>query len=442
MVDIMIVVFDYIPVRSPPLYRPRLIIKIPYICSFSFQPIECDHESRSKHNRHGIRQSSLSFFERTRFSRSAPVLLLHHTNLTHHRRYVGIKHTVSAQTTAIFLPTLPSTAKNTMLVCQQTPPIILNDQTDKDSNSIFLTCPELAAFINNGNQTTLIIDCGSPLRHTERRIQDSFLLNVNDKISRKRLATRGLKNFLDANQFNRFEQNQLIILYDDSTRTPPCSNPSMQSQLSQSMKCIYDEVKRYDENKIIYVLQSSFNDFYQHYPSLCYISTSTDKDLPLPPPSPMAVNQADIDFCQISEILPGLYLGSSRDAEDLNVLKEHKIKTILNISTTLPCYFENENIFEYRRLPCHDSPRQDILQYFETTFEYIHQQLSANRNILIHCQAGISRSPSFIIGYLMRYDSKTFEEAYNFVQSKRNIVSPNLNFIGQLTRYQQMLTNA
>jgi protein-tyrosine phosphatase len=85
---------------------------------------------------------------------------------------------------------------------------------------------------------------------------------------------------------------------------------------------------------------------------------------------------------------------------------------------------------------------QNILQYFETTFEYIHQKLSMNQNILVHCQGGVSRSPSFIIGYLMKYHSKTFDEAYNFVKTKRSIINPNLNFLGQLTQYQQNLISA
>ncbi|CAF4993369.1 unnamed protein product, partial [Rotaria sp. Silwood1] len=162
-----------------------------------------------------------------------------------------------------------------MLALQQKPEIVSNDETEKTLDSLFLTCAQLAAYIttitNTTDRTILIIDCGSPLRHTERRVQGSFLLNVNDKISRKRLATRGLKNFLDNNQLNRLNSNEIIILYDDSIRpSSACANASIQSQLSSSMKCVYDEIKRYDANKTIYILESPFDEFYQHYPSLCY----------------------------------------------------------------------------------------------------------------------------------------------------------------------------
>jgi rhodanese-related sulfurtransferase len=386
-----------------------------------------------------MQYSAFSFFESTRHCRSAPGH--RRKSLTHHP-FTYIKNVASTQTTITFLPTLSTTTlEKNMLAFQQPPVIAINNTTDRDNSSNFLTCSELTAAIKNStNRTILVIDCGSPLRHTERRIQDSFLLNVNDKISRKRLSTRGLKNFLDNNQLNRFDKSEIIVLYDDSIRRSPCANPSIQSDLLPPMKCIYDEIKRYDTNKIIYILQSSFDEFHQHYPSFCYISTSTDEDISLPSPEP--VKQTDIEFCQISEVLPGLYLGSSHDAEDLNILRQCQIQTVVNISTSIPCHFENEKSFEYLRLPCHDSPNQNILQYFETTFEYIHQKLSTNKNILVHCQGGVSRSPSFVIGYLMKYHSKTFDEAYHLVKNKRSIINPNLNFLGQLTRYQQMLTNA
>ncbi|CAF2840033.1 unnamed protein product [Rotaria sp. Silwood2] len=332
-----------------------------------------------------------------------------------------------------------------MLACQQKSVTVMNNENEKSINSVFITCSQLAAHItaciNNIDRKVLIIDCGSTLRHAERRIQSSILLNVNDKISRKRLATRGLKNFLDINQFNRLENNEILILYDDSIRVSSlCSNSSIQSQLSPSMKCVYDEIKRFDINKTIYVLESPFDEFYQNYPLFCYISRSTDEDLSSPPPS--AAVETDIGSYQISEVLPGLYLGNSQDAENFTLLQQHQIKVIINVSTSIPCYFENDNVFEYLRLPCHDSPHQNIRQYFETTFEYIHQKLSMNKNILVHCQGGVSRSSSFVIGYLMKYHSKTFTEAHRFVRTKRSIVNPNLNFVGQLTQYEQSLSAA
>jgi dual specificity MAP kinase phosphatase len=403
--------------------------------------------SEDKNQHHGIQTSSACFFESKRHSRSAPGIL-RRKSLTH-APFTYIKNVSSTQMNT-FLPTLPkitTTLEKNMLAFQQKPVIVDNNETDKDNDSIFLTCAQLAAYmtatLNSTNQRILIMDCGSPLRHTERRIRDSLLLNVSDKISRKRLSTRGLKNFLDNNQLNRLDKNEIIILYDDSIRPSSlCSNSSMPIQLSPSMKSVYDEIKRYDTNKIIYILQSSFDEFYQHYPSLCYISTSTDEDLSSSSPLPLTTQSIDIESFRMSEVFPGLYLGNARDAEDLNLLKQHEIKTVINISTSIPCYFENEKVFEYHRLPCHDSPNQNILQYFETTFEYIHEKLLMNKNILVHCQGGVSRSPSFIIGYLMRYHSKTFDEAYTIVKDKRSIINPNFNFLGQLTQYQQMLTSA
>ena len=418
--------------------------------SLSFQLTDLFyHESKNTHTRYRMRCFSLApHSERKQRFRSAPSHL-RRQSLTHYPTFAHIKDAASTQTAIISCHSTLSTSskttttENIMLVCPQTPTVLLTDSSDTDYSSLFLTTSELAAFINNTNQAKLLIDCGSSLRHTERRIQDSLLLNFNDKISRKRLATRGLKVFLDVDQLNRLNKNNLIILYDDSTHTSSCSCSSIQSQLPQSMKCIYDEIKRFDVNKTIFVLQSSFDDFYEHYPSLCHITTSINDDQSTTSAdlsSPM--KQWEIDYCPISEIIPGLYLGNSRDAQNLDLLKQHQIRNVINASTSIPCYFESEQIFDYLRLPCQDSTNQNILQYFQETFDHIHQKLSANENVFVHCQGGISRSPSFVIGYLMKYRSKSFDEAYNMVKTRRNIVSPNLNFLGQLTQYQQMLINA
>lgn len=59
--------------------------------------------------------------------------------------------------------------------------------------------------------------------------------------------------------------------------------------------------------------------------------------------------------------------------------------------------------------------------------------------MLIHCLAGISRSPTLAMAYVMRSRLLTCDEAYKFVKSRRPTVSPNLNFMGQLFEYERQL---
>jgi len=46
----------------------------------------------------------------------------------------------------------------------------------------------------------------------------------------------------------------------------------------------------------------------------------------------------------------------------------------------------------------------------------------------VHCAAGVSRSASIVIAYLMKINHWTFENAYSFVKSKRKIIDPNFGF--------------
>lgn len=58
--------------------------------------------------------------------------------------------------------------------------------------------------------------------------------------------------------------------------------------------------------------------------------------------------------------------------------------------------------------------------------------LKEKRNIFIHCAAGVSRSASFTIAYLMRKNKMSFDEAYKYVKDRRKIIRPNSYFVEQL----------
>lgn len=79
-----------------------------------------------------------------------------------------------------------------------------------------------------------------------------------------------------------------------------------------------------------------------------------------------------------------------------------------------------------------DSSRTNIKPVLRTAANFIQESLSSGLNVLVHCAAGISRSSSVVIAFLMLKRVMTYDSALAFVQSKRKCVDPNPGFRSQL----------
>lgn len=59
--------------------------------------------------------------------------------------------------------------------------------------------------------------------------------------------------------------------------------------------------------------------------------------------------------------------------------------------------------------------------------------------MLVHCQAGISRSATICLAYLMMKKRVRLEEAFEFVKQRRSVISPNFSFMGQLLQFESQV---
>ncbi|KAF8560749.1 hypothetical protein P879_02652 [Paragonimus westermani] len=139
-----------------------------------------------------------------------------------------------------------------------------------------------------------------------------------------------------------------------------------------------------------------------------------------------------------SPILPHLVLGSQLDAMSATTCRQYGITHVINVSVdgAAPTHIPPENFY---RVPVNDNHTDRIQPFFAEAFLFIDKVKANQGRALIHCSAGISRSPTLAIAYLMYSCKMPMRKAYDVIKAGRATVAPNFNFLGQLLDFEHEL---
>ncbi|XP_077192169.1 dual specificity protein phosphatase 15 [Paroedura picta] len=134
----------------------------------------------------------------------------------------------------------------------------------------------------------------------------------------------------------------------------------------------------------------------------------------------------------MNKVLPGLYLGNFVDAKDLDQLSRNNITHILSIHESPQPYIPG---ITYLRIVLPDMPEANIKKHFKECIHFIHSCRLRGGNCLVHCLAGISRSTTIVLVYVMAVTQLTWHEVLEAVRAVRPVANPNPGFCQQLEEY-------
>ena len=142
-----------------------------------------------------------------------------------------------------------------------------------------------------------------------------------------------------------------------------------------------------------------------------------------------------MSYNNIHEITENLYLGNLSAAEDIDKLKELGIKKVLSVLEEINWPKYEDSQFMHKALSIQDVDKQNIIKYFGESLNFI----KGDDKVLVHCAAGVSRSASIVVAYIMWDKKMSFKDAFEFVESKRKYINPNPSFKEQLQLFEKEL---
>uniref|UniRef100_A0A8D2ZHQ1 Dual specificity protein phosphatase 5 n=1 Tax=Scophthalmus maximus TaxID=52904 RepID=A0A8D2ZHQ1_SCOMX len=317
-----------------------------------------------------------------------------------------------------------------------------NSDDDDDDDDIMKVSSidgrRLRRIIRKESASCLVVDCRPYFSFTSSSVRGSVNVNLNSVVVRRSRGGPVPLQFVipDERALLRLREGSIsaIVALDDRTSHWQKLKKDSVAQI------VINTLSHLASGANICFLKGGYENFHSQYPELCtevktidQSGTETEKIVNTHCEK-LSVLKPDYDQGKPVEILPFLYLGSAYHASRQDYLSDLHITALLNVSRRdmQPA----KGHYDYKWIPVEDNHMADISSHFQEAIEFIDHVKQSGGKVLVHCEAGISRSPTICMAYIMRTQQLQLDAAFDIIKQRRDVVSPNFSFMGQLLQFE------
>jgi protein-tyrosine phosphatase len=137
---------------------------------------------------------------------------------------------------------------------------------------------------------------------------------------------------------------------------------------------------------------------------------------------------------EISPVMEGLYISGVAAMQRAEELRALNIGAVVRLDRADRAAGQWPQDFALLDTPIMDRTAVHPM-ILEQTTAFIHRQREAGKNVLIHCQMGVSRAATVTLAYLIQYEQKSLAEAYKLLCAARPFVYPNSLLLESLVNH-------
>ncbi|XP_063432086.1 dual specificity protein phosphatase 1-like isoform X1 [Mytilus trossulus] len=293
----------------------------------------------------------------------------------------------------------------------------------------------LEQHLSESTDNILLIDTRSYLSYNEDHIIGACNVYC-PPILKRRVRNGGkirLESMLGCEIQNKLKTGQIgrIYMYDDGTYLQNGDEMS-------DMFIVWTSMCKLVNSKNCFILQSSFKEFQKTYPHLCQTTDYTqvhDTTVEMDKACRRALYRTDSTQSEPIMLKDYLYIGNSANASCKEEMINLGITAILNVSNTCQNHFCSD--FRYKTIAVEDDGSTDLAKWFREAIQFIDNEKYRGGKTMVHCHAGISRSATICLAYIMYNEKIDLNTAFEYVKSRKHEISPNLSFMQQLLTFEK-----